>query len=94
VSKAIFDLGMLVREYRIKADMTQLELAKKLGYDSVQFVSLFERSLAKVPLETIGQLIVILGIPEEKIRKNLIATYENEVRARIANGKIKAKEVS
>lgn len=94
MGKAQFDLGSLVREYRIKANMTQLELAKKLGYDSVQFVSLFERSLSKVPLETIGQLVVILGIPEEKIRRNLVAIYETEVRKKISQGKQKAKAVS
>ena len=50
MSKINRELGALAREYRIKANMTQLELANKLGYESMQFVSLFERGISKIPL--------------------------------------------
>ncbi|MBC7466989.1 MAG: helix-turn-helix transcriptional regulator [Bdellovibrio sp.] len=69
------DLGALIREYRIKAKMTQLELSNKLGYDSPQFVSLFERGISKVPHNVIGELIIILGIPQKKIVNSLVDVY-------------------
>lgn len=80
-------LGALVREYRLKANMTQLELANKLGYESAQFVSLFERGLSKIPTKVIGKLIIILGIPEKKITKNLIDVFATELSGQINEGK-------
>lgn len=81
------ELGQMVREYRLKANMTQLELANKLGYESMQFVSLFERGLSKIPLKVIGKLVVILGIPEKKITKNLVDIFTNDLNAQIDEGK-------
>ena len=86
-NKAHHELGLLVREYRIKNNMTQFNLAQKLGYDSTHFVSLFERGVSKIPYQTMGQLIVILGIPEKKIMKTLVSAYEQEVREKIESGK-------
>lgn len=87
MSKINVELGALVREYRIRAEMTQLELANKLGYESMQFVSLFERGLSKIPLKVIGKLVIILGIPEKKITKNLIDAFATEVISQIDQGK-------
>ena len=87
MSKINVELGALVREYRVKAEMTQLELANKLGYESMQFVSLFERGLSKIPLKVIGKLVIILGIPEKKITKNLIDAFATEVISQIDQGK-------
>ncbi len=81
------ELGILVREYRLKANMTQLELANKLGYESMQFVSLFERGLSKIPLKVIGKLVIILGIPEKKIVKSLVDIYTNDLMKQIEDGK-------
>ena len=81
------ELGVLVREYRLKANMTQLELANKLGYESMQFVSLFERGLSKIPLKVIGKLVIILGIPEKKIVKNLVDIFTADLMKQIEEGK-------
>lgn len=80
-------LGNLIREYRQNKGMTQLELSKKLGYDSTQFISLFERGLSKVPLNVLGHVIVILGIPEKKIVDTLLKAYELSVKEEISQGK-------
>ncbi|GIL16709.1 MAG: hypothetical protein BroJett040_04600 [Oligoflexia bacterium] len=87
------ELGALVREYRQKANMTQLDLAQKLGYDSTQFVSLFERGLSKVPFNVLGQLVIILGIPEKKVMKTLLDAYETEVKEKMETGKKAATNV-
>lgn len=87
MSKINVELGALVRDYRTRQNMTQLELANKLGYESMQFVSLFERGLSKIPLKVIGKLVIILGIPEKKITKSIIDSFANEVIGQIEEGK-------
>lgn len=67
-----------------------MELAEKLGYDSPQFVSLFERGFSKVPVDTLGQLISILGIPEKVVLGLLLSDYESEIKTKMAEGKRKA----
>ncbi len=81
------ELGLLVKEYRNKKGITQLELSEKLGYDTPQFVSIIERGLARVPLNVIGQLIVLLGIPEKKITKLLTLNYQETIQKEIQFGK-------
>ena len=90
MKKIKLEMGQFIRDYRIKADMSQLQLAERLGYDSPQFVSLFERNLSKVPLETLGELIVILKIPDAAIRKQLLDFYKQEMNFKIETGKQKA----
>lgn len=80
-------IGLIIRKHREKKGMTQLELANKLGYDSMQFVSLFERGLSKVPYKVIGKLVVILGVPEQKITTMLVKHYTIEVLKSIRSGK-------
>jgi transcriptional regulator with XRE-family HTH domain len=86
MSKINKELGSLVRKHRIKADMTQLELANKLGYESMQFVSLFERGVSKIPLNVLGKLIVILGMPKKQITKIILDDYKNNVIKKILDG--------
>jgi transcriptional regulator with XRE-family HTH domain len=90
MKKTHLKIGSIVREYRVKSGMTQMDLAEKLGYDSPQFVSLFERGFSKVPVDTLGQLVSILGIPEKVVLGLLLADYENEVKSKLAEGKRKA----
>lgn len=85
------NLGVMTREYRLKANMTQLELATKLGYNTMQFVSLIERGVSKVPLTTLGKLIIILNMPEKKIVNALISTYIKETIEEIQKGKMSIK---
>ena len=87
MGKVDVELGALVREYRQKAGMTQLELSTKLGYESMQFVSLFERGLSKIPLKVIGKLVVILGIPEKKVTKALVDSLVTDMNEQIREGK-------
>ncbi|MFZ3229908.1 MAG: helix-turn-helix transcriptional regulator [Pseudobdellovibrio sp.] len=87
MNDSIATISSIAREYRIRNQMTQLQLAEKLGYDSAQFVSLFERGVSKIPLETLGQLISILGIPEKKITSILVEAYQSDLKAKINRGK-------
>lgn len=85
-------LGQLVKEYRLKAGLTQIELANKLGYSIPQFVSLMENGHSKIPLNVLGELISFLGIPEKKVFEILVNSYIKEAKQQITIGKNKAAE--
>lgn len=87
------EIGQTVRNFREKKNMTQLDLARILGYETSQFVSLFERGLSKVPMEVLGQLVIILGIPEKHFKAILLKDFESEINAKINNGKKAAAKV-
>lgn len=84
--KRVF-FGSLIRQFRLDKGWTQAELAQKLGYESPQFVSLLERDQSKVPLYVLGQLIVLLGIPEDKIIGTLTHQYSESLRTQLSEGK-------
>jgi transcriptional regulator with XRE-family HTH domain len=84
-------LGALIKEYRLKAGMTQMDLAVKLNYDIPQFISLMENGHSKIPLNILGELIGILKIPEKKAFDFLIETYTAEAKQEILKGKLKVK---
>ena len=83
-------LGSLIKEYRVKADLTQVELAHKLNYDIPQFISLMENGHSKIPLNILGQLISILQIPEKKALDLLVDIYRVEAKEGISKGRKKS----
>lgn len=86
-SKAFLTIGELIRKHRKAKGYTQLELGQKLGYTSPQFVSLFERGFSKVPVEVLGQLVVILGLPEQQILTLLIDEHSESLKKEVFAGK-------
>lgn len=87
------EIGQMIRTYREKKGMTQLDLSKVLGYETSQFVSLFERGLSKAPLEVLGQLVVILGLPERNFKNLIFKDFQNEVNERLRSGKKSVNKV-
>ncbi|MEK6629015.1 MAG: helix-turn-helix transcriptional regulator [Bdellovibrionota bacterium] len=80
-------IGKLVRKARVKNNLTQQELANRLGYESVQFVSVFERGHSKVPHIIIGKMVVILGLNEKKFFDLIVKEYKKELVATLNAGK-------
>ena len=56
-------LNDYLREKRLDSGLSQLDVARELGYASPQFVSNWERGLVSPPLETIAVLINLYKIP-------------------------------
>jgi transcriptional regulator with XRE-family HTH domain len=81
------NFGSVIKEYRVKKGWTQAELANQLGYDGPQFVSLLERNQSKPPLYVLGQLIVLLQIPEQEIVTKLVQRFQENVKSQINKGK-------
>lgn len=71
-------LGEYIKDKRLKANMGQLELSETLGYQSVQFVSLFERGLSKVPMNVLGKCFVIFDVPQKE-RKNVFKKHAEKI---------------
>lgn len=84
---AYIEIGQMIRDYREKKGLTQLELSKELGYETSQFVSLFERGLSKVPIEVLGRLVLILGLPEKHFKEIIFKDFQDEVNERLKIGK-------
>ena len=85
------NFGLLVRNHRLARGFSQGDLAKKLGYTTPQFVSIMERGESKIPLDTLGELIVILGLPEKELHESLLAATEAEITRKFSSGKKRAK---
>ncbi len=60
-------LNDYLREKRLDSGLSQLDVARELGYASPQFVSNWERGLVSPPLETIGILIDLYKIPADEV---------------------------
>lgn len=72
-------LGNYIRTEREKKNITQLELAKELGFETSQFVSLFERGLSKIPNNVLGKLIKKFEIDSNEIINILIDDYKKRL---------------
>ena len=59
-------LGKLLKQQRIQKNLTQGDVSKLLGYSSPQFVSNWERELARPPMETMGKLLDLYGIDKRE----------------------------
>lgn len=90
MKKSYKHLGQVVKEFRLKADLTQKELAEKLGYEIPQFVSLMENGHSKIPLIVAGELISLLKIPEKMVTDLLLEAYKKQACEQILIGRKKA----
>lgn len=53
--------GQLIKEARKHVRITQAQLAERLGYSSPQFISNWERGVARIPAQKFKPLSRILG---------------------------------
>lgn len=79
-------IGQIIRNKREAKKMTQLQLAQALGYDSTQFVSLFDRGMSKVPLNVIGKCAKVLGFNPKSIEKLLLNDFKTNMAEQIGEG--------
>lgn len=79
-------LGTLLKEKRIEKGITQMSLAKELGYSSPQFVSNWERGMCSPAFDTLPTVCKILGIPKKEIIEIIIDETRSELEANFSRG--------
>lgn len=73
-------LSNYLYEKRIFKDITQGDLAKMLGYKSSQFISNWERGLAKPPPEALRKMIKILDLDGNELFAIMMKMEEKRIR--------------
>lgn len=77
------DLSLMIKEARQNKKLTQLQLAKKLGYTGPQFIHLIESGKSKVPMNVIAKLAEELDLPMDKILKDMVEQYVHRMEKEI-----------
>jgi transcriptional regulator with XRE-family HTH domain len=62
--QSFYELGQYLRAKRLKQGISQVEVAKKLGYSS-QFIANWERGVSSPPVHALKKIIDIYGINQK-----------------------------
>ncbi len=81
-------LGKYLKDKRTDAELSQAEVAKKLGYNSAQYISNFERGLCMPPLKKLRKLVLMYNIEPEVVYDMMLKAQEIELSKIILNKKI------
>ena len=81
-------LGKYLKEKRLAVELSQAEVAKKLGYNSAQYISNFERGLCMPPLKKLRKLILMYNIEPKIVYDMMLKAQERELSKIILNKKI------
>jgi transcriptional regulator with XRE-family HTH domain len=84
-------LNDYLRVKRIESGMSQLEVARVLGYSSPQFVSNWERGLVSPPLETVSVLIDLYKISPNEVIKQILDETKTYLEENLTSKKKKSK---
>ena len=60
-------LANFLKEKRIRAGLSQKEVAEKLGYSTAQFVSNWERGLSAPPVETLKVIAEMYNVDLDEV---------------------------
>lgn len=82
-------LNDYLREKRLDSGLSQLDVARELGYASPQFVSNWERGLVSPPLETIAVLINLYKIPPGDVVDRILEETRDYLESHLVTSKKK-----
>jgi transcriptional regulator with XRE-family HTH domain len=80
--------GKFLKKRRIKAKLTQMDVAKNLGCHS-QFISNIERGLCAPPFKTLKTLTELYRINSGELIKLIIREEKNYLEKMLLHGKVK-----
>ncbi|HEY8272482.1 MAG TPA: helix-turn-helix transcriptional regulator [Pseudobdellovibrionaceae bacterium] len=72
-------LADFLKNKRIESGFSQLDIAKKLGYTSPQFISNWERGLSNPPIYTLRKLTEIYQIPPDTLFEIALKTIISQI---------------
>ena len=79
--------GIWLKTLREEAGLTQIDLARRLGFKYYAFVSQVETGLSRVPTEKLERWAQALGADPGKFTKQLISFYEPELHRLLTTAK-------
>lgn len=85
-NKAYASIGKALKLAREVRGVTQIELARALGYESAQFISLIERNQSKVPLNKLGRACQFLEIGAGQFVDRLTDEYREKILREMESG--------
>ncbi len=89
IKKELRVLGPECKKYRQLADLSQREVARRLGYESAQIISNFERGLCGLPPKNLFEYGRICGIPESVILGISLSEFLYSMAEELSPGSIK-----
>jgi transcriptional regulator with XRE-family HTH domain len=84
-------LNDYLRQKRVDSGLSQLDVARELGYSSPQFVSNWERGLVSPPLETIAVLVDLYKIPSSEVVGRILEETRDYLEANLGKKSKKSK---
>ncbi|MEK2645275.1 helix-turn-helix domain-containing protein [Bdellovibrio sp. BCCA] len=76
-------LGEFLKEKRMKAGLSQGDVADKLGYSTPQFISNWERGVSMPPINTLKKLGQLYKISADDLFEVTLAARVDEVKAEL-----------
>ena len=73
------EAGSWLKELRVAAGLSQMELAGKLGLKYYTFISQVENGFGRVPTESMESWATALGAEPAAFAKHLLSYYEPEL---------------
>ncbi len=70
--EAAVKLGKYLKEKRISSELTQFEVASRLGYTSAQFISNMERGCCFPPNKVLRGMVKLYKIPVDELLEFLV----------------------
>lgn len=74
--QAFYDLGQFLRQKRLEKGLSQVSVAKKLGYSS-QFIANWERGVSSPPMQALKKIVDIYGINQRDFLEKIETIQRN-----------------
>ena len=73
------DIATVIKRKRMEVGLTQLEVARKLGYTTSQFISNWERGLANPPAAVLKNLAKLYRMDAKVLLDMLLASIQEKI---------------
>lgn len=84
--KRFADIARVLKDARRKANLSQYEVAERLGYGSAQFISNWERGLAAPPLMVLSRIAKMYNVNGEDLFQLILKDTEYQMRREFREG--------
>ena len=74
--QAFYELGQYLRQKRLEKGLSQVNVAKKLGYSS-QFIANWERGVSSPPMQALKKIVDMYGINQRDFLETMDAIQKN-----------------